>query len=40
MTITYANGTALEALLLSVEQHVLRVTIAGNEDVRKSYLGY
>jgi hypothetical protein len=34
MTITYADGTAVEALLLSLEGPVLRLAIAGNDDVR------
>ncbi|MCX6627646.1 MAG: hypothetical protein NTW28_08465 [Candidatus Solibacter sp.] len=34
MTITYADGTAVEALLLSFEEGVLRLAIAGDDDVR------
>jgi hypothetical protein len=34
MTVTYADGTAVEALLLSLEEPVLRLAIAGDDDVR------
>jgi hypothetical protein len=34
MTITYADGTVVEALLLSFEEPVLRLAIAGDDDVR------
>jgi hypothetical protein len=34
MTITYADGTVVEALLLSFEEPVLRLAVAGDDDVR------
>ena len=34
MTITYADGIAVEARLLSSEGNVMRLAIAGDEDVR------
>jgi len=34
MTITYADGTAVEALLLSSEEPVLKLAVAGEDDVR------
>jgi hypothetical protein len=34
MTVTYANGATVEALLLSSDGGVVRVAIAGEEDVR------
>lgn len=34
MTITYSNGTALEAIVLSHEEEALRVAVAGDGDVR------
>jgi hypothetical protein len=34
VTITYADGTAVEALLLSSEKHVMRLAVAGDDDVR------
>lgn len=34
MTITYADGTVVEALLLSFKEPVLRVAVAGHDDVR------
>jgi hypothetical protein len=34
MTITYADGTVVEALLLSFKEPVLRLAVAGDHDVR------
>jgi hypothetical protein len=34
MTITYADGTVVEALLLSFKEPVLRLAVAGDDDVR------
>src|SRR5262245_30671848 len=34
MTVTYANGNRVEALLLSSVEGVARVAIAGQEDIR------
>jgi hypothetical protein len=34
MTIHYSNGTLLNALLLSRENHTLRATVPGDDDVR------
>jgi len=34
MTITYADGSTVDALLLSSEAETLRVAIAGEDDVR------
>jgi hypothetical protein len=34
MTIHYPNGTLLNALLLSRENHILRATVPGDDDVR------
>jgi hypothetical protein len=34
MTITYADGTVVEALLLSFKDPVLRLAVAGDDDVR------
>jgi hypothetical protein len=34
MTITYANGTVLEAIVLAHEEEALRVAVAGECDVR------
>ncbi len=34
MTITYADGTVVEALLLSFREHILRLAVAGDDDVR------
>ena len=34
MTITYANGTVLEAIVLAHEEEALRVAVAGEGDVR------
>jgi hypothetical protein len=34
MTITYADGTVVEALLLSFREPVLRLAVAGDDDVR------
>ena len=34
MTITYANGSTVDALLLSSHGDVVRVAIAGHDDVR------
>lgn len=34
MTITYADGTVVEALLLSFKESVLRLAVAGDDDVR------
>jgi hypothetical protein len=34
MTITYADGTVVEALLLSFKEPILRLAVAGDDDVR------
>jgi hypothetical protein len=34
MTITYSNGTVLEAIVLAHEEEALRVAVAGEGDVR------
>jgi hypothetical protein len=34
MTITYSNGTVLEAIVLAHEEEALRVAVAGDGDVR------
>jgi hypothetical protein len=34
MTITYADGTVVEALLLSYKEPVLRLAVTGDDDVR------
>jgi hypothetical protein len=34
MTITYSNGTVLEAIVLAHEEEALRVAVAGDSDVR------
>jgi hypothetical protein len=34
MTITYSNGTVLEAIVLSHEEEAVRVAVAGDGDVR------
>ena len=35
MTITYSNGTVLEAIVLAHEEEALRVAVAGDGDMRR-----
>ena len=34
MIVTYADGTAVEALLLSSDESVMRLAVAGDDDIR------